>query len=98
MLERAMDLVQSIRDAIQRQEFLVSIHAQRQMRSRMVELWQVEGGVDDWKVLEERPDDLPNPSIVCMQSLPDGTEVKVVWAWYPEESKALLVTVHYLDR
>ena len=58
---------------------------------------QIESGVTNWRVLEVRPDDLPNPSIVCEQALADGSTVTVVWAWVPEESQALLVTVFFAD-
>jgi hypothetical protein len=51
----------------------------------------------DWKIDEERPDDLPNPSIVSTQLLPDGSTITVVWSWLAEENKALLVTVYFPD-
>lgn len=90
-----MDLVDLIRSAIRDGRFAVSQHAQRRLRQRQIELWQIEAGVDDWVVLEERSDDLPNPSIVCQQTLADGTTVVAVWAWYAEENHALLVTVYF---
>jgi len=92
-----MDLPTRIRDAVRSEKLLTSIHAQRRLRERSVEFWQIEAGVDEWGILEIRPDDLPNPSLVCLQSLIDGTRVKVVWSWYPEEEFAILVTVHFLE-
>ena len=92
-----MDLPEKIREAIRAENFLVSVHAGRRLRGRMVELWQIESGIDEWEIQEIQPDDLPNPSLVCLQELVDGTSVKVVWSWYAEESLAILVTVHFLD-
>jgi hypothetical protein len=90
-----MDLPQRIAAAIGSESYLVSLHAQRRVRERSIELWQIEAGVTAWVVEEVRPDDLPNPSIVCKQTLQDGAEVTVVWALVPEESQALLVTVYF---
>ena len=92
-----MDLPQSIATAIGNESYLVSLHAQRRLRDRSIELWQIEAGVTGWVVEEVRPDDLPNPSMVCKQTLLDGAEVTVVWALVPEESQALLVTVYFPD-
>ena len=92
-----MDLPQLIVSAIGSQSYLVSLHAQRRLRERLIELWQIEAGVTGWIVEEVRPDDLPNPSIVCKQTLPDGAEVTVVWAFVADDSQALLVTVYFPD-
>jgi hypothetical protein len=48
-------------------------------------------------LIAERPADLPDPSVELQQSLPDGTPVKVIWAWVEIHRLALLVTVRYLD-
>ena len=90
-----MDLPQLIASAIGNENYLVSLHAQRRLRQREIELWQIEAGVTGWIVEEVRLDDLPNPSMVCKQSLPDGAEVTVVWAFVPEDGQALLVTAHF---
>jgi hypothetical protein len=88
-----MDLPLLIADAVANGNFLVSIHAQRRLRERGIELWQIEAGVEQWIVEEVRPDDLPNPSIKCRQELPDGASVTAIWAWVPEDNIGLLVTV-----
>jgi hypothetical protein len=90
-----MDLVACIGLAVAEGRFAVSRHARGRLRQRRIELWQVEAGVADWKVLEVRPTDLPNPSIVAAQSLPDGTGVTTIWAWAVEQNEALLVTVFF---
>jgi hypothetical protein len=90
-----MDLPALIGTAIGSGNYLVSLHAQRRLRQRLIELWQIEAGVANWVVEEVRPDDLPNPSMVSKQFLADGSEVTVVWAWIPEDDQALLVTVFF---
>jgi hypothetical protein len=92
-----MNLPDLIQDAVRAGRFVVSQHAQQRLRQRRVQLWQVEAGVDTWTVLEVRPQDLPNPSIVCEQVLPDGTTITVIWAWDVTNSWALLVTVYFLN-
>ena len=90
-----MNLPDLIQSAIQNGNFSISIHARQRLRQRKISLWQVETGVDNWIVLEERPQDNPNPSIVCEQSLPDGAKIIVVWAWHLDNNQALLVTVYF---
>ena len=92
-----MDLPALIAAAVAKGDFLVSVHAHRRLRERQIELWQLEAGVAEWVVTEVRPDDLPNPSILCQQALSDGSGVTVVWAWVPEDAQALLVTVFFPD-
>lgn len=90
-----MDLFEEIRDAVAIGKSLISRHAARRLAERQIEYWQLEAGLDDCELLEVRSDDEPNPSIVVVQDLPDGTEVNVVWAWLPQTGDALLVTVHF---
>ena len=90
-----MDLKSLIQSGVLEPRFLVSLHASRRLRQRKIPLWQIEAGVKDWVVIEERPDDLPNPSIVVEQSLQDGTTITVVWAWYIDDNQPLLVTVFF---
>ncbi len=92
-----MDLTERITLAVAEGRFAVSRHARGRLRQRRIELWQVEAGVADWQVLEVRPADLPNPSLIARQSLLDGTSVTTVWAWAAEQSEALLVTVFFPD-
>jgi hypothetical protein len=90
-----MDLAQEIRDAVASGRFLVSRHAARRLMERGIELWQLEASLDLAEIEEIRPHDEPNPSLVAVQELPDGTEVNVVWAWLTQTQEALLVTVHF---
>jgi hypothetical protein len=90
-----MDLKTLIQNGVLQGRFLVSLHASRRLRQRKVPLWQIEAGVNEWVVTEERPNDLPNPSIVVEQMLQDGTTITVVWAWHIAENQPLLVTVFF---
>ncbi len=89
-----MDLFNEIRDAVANGRSLVSRHAARRLAERRIEYWQLEASLDDGELLEVRSDDEPNPSIVVVQKLPDGTEVNVL-AWLHQTKDALLVTVHF---
>ena len=90
-----MSLSDSIRDAVLKGSWALTHHAQQRIRQRNIAPWQVEAGATGWTVLEERPQDLPNPSIVAEQELADGTSVTVVWAWEVDKSSALLVTIYF---
>ena len=76
----------------------MTTHADDSLRDRGIEVWQLLGEIQTGKLLSERPRDVPNPSIEVNQLLPDGTPVKVVWAYVKIHSLALLVTVHFYDQ
>ncbi len=59
--------------------------------------WQVVAGRGDGQLIAERPDATPNAKVEVRESLPDGTDVKVVWSYLPRSSVAKLVTVHFFD-
>jgi hypothetical protein len=82
-----MDLPQLIASAIGSENYLVSLHAQRRLRQRGIELWQIEAGLTGWIVEEVRPDDLPNPSMVCKQTLPDGTRSRLFGRLWPKTAR-----------
>lgn len=73
-----MDLIQRIKTAVQKGDYVVSVHARERMSERKVRLWQIEAGLDDAEILEVRLKTRPNPTLVVLEYLPDGTEVKVV--------------------
>jgi hypothetical protein len=91
-------LFDQILDAIDADHFIVSNHADDRLRERLIELWQITSSVEDAKLIVERLNDTPNPSVVLDQTLPDGTTVRVVWSYVDSSSVAVLVTVHFLDR
>lgn len=90
-----MTLFEQICDAIRNGRVLISRHAARRLQDRRIEYWQLEASIESGDVVESRPDDEPNASVVVVQELPDGTEVNVIWAWLPLTQDALLVTVHF---
>lgn len=76
---------------------MCSAHADQRLRDRRIVGWQVVAGLDAAKVVRERPGAVPNPVVEFEQILPDGTSIKVVWAWISRDRTAKLVTVHFLD-
>lgn len=59
--------------------------------------WQAVAGLDDGRLIAERPDASPNPTVEVRETLPDGTDFKAVWSLLPKSGVAKLVTVHYFD-
>ncbi len=92
------ELHQQIRQAVLEQRYLIGLHAADRLDERGVPDWQVAEGIEDGELLRERPEDTPNPAIEVKEILPDGTEIKAVWAWLSYHDVAKLVTVHYFDR
>jgi hypothetical protein len=90
-----MDLVEQIRSAVREGRFLVAVHARERLAERKVRLWQIEAGLETAIIVEVRPDDEPNPSIIVEEMLPDGTTIIVVWSWLTASNRAKLVTVFY---
>lgn len=88
-------LWQSITAAVEREQYLFSVHARRRLEERRIAHWQVVDGVRTAEVVEGRPDDEPNPSVVVREMLVDGTEIEAVWAWLAKSRSALLVTVYF---
>lgn len=85
-----------IREAVEREEYIIGSHADDRLRERGIPAWQVIGGLAMGKMIQQRPHDMPNPVVEVEQLLPDGTPIKAVWAWLPERI-AKLITVHYFD-
>jgi hypothetical protein len=90
-------LFQDIKQAVSEQRYIIGQHANEQLRERRIPAWQVVAGVEEGKLLVERPNATPNPIAEIEQLLADGTEVKAVWAWLALSRHAKLVTVHFFD-
>jgi len=60
--------------------------------------WQVVAGLADGKLMAERPDAIPNPAVEVRETLPDGTDIKVVWSYLRQSRVAKLVTAHFFDQ
>lgn len=91
-------LFDRIRVAVAENRYVLSAHAIEQLRERRIPEWQVASGLAQGRLIVERPDDKPNPTVEVDQLLADGTPVKAVWAWLVVSRLARLVTVHFYDR
>lgn len=91
------ELFQSIRALVAEDRYVIGMHASERLEERGIMEWQVVAGMDDGELLLERPFESPNPAVEVRVSLPDGTEVKAVWALLRESGVAKLITVHYFD-
>ena len=88
-------LLEKICSAVSADRFVVLTHAQVQMEERRVMAWQIIAGLDDATLLRDRPTDLPFPSVVVRQTLPDGATVEVIWSYSKQTQQARLVTVYF---
>ena len=91
-------LFDQIKQAIESGRYVVGIHADLRLRERQIEMWQVEAAMADGKLIRERPNSEPNPSVETEILLPDGTSAKVIWSWLIRAQAAKLVSVHFYDR
>jgi hypothetical protein len=85
-------------DAIQDDRVVVSYHAAERGRDRKIEVWQVVSESRHARLMVERPETTPNPTIELAVILIDGTRVKAVWAFIVSSNHAKLVTIHFFDR
>lgn len=88
-------LFENIRNAVQEERYLVSWHADARCEERGVTDWQIVAGLEDAKLVRERPRSKPNPSVVVRQVLADGSELEVIWAWLAHSRRAKLVTLFF---
>ncbi|MEX2212749.1 MAG: DUF4258 domain-containing protein [Phycisphaeraceae bacterium] len=91
-------LFDRILTAVNEERYIFSDHTDNILRERGIMHWQVVQGLEDARVLSERPGTKPNPAVEVEQSLADGTNVKAVWAYVKSVELAKLVTVHFFDR
>lgn len=90
-------LFEEIRALVLSGRYVVGQHAAERLEERGILEWQVVDGIETARLLIERPDDVPNPSIESLQALADGTEFKAVWSKIRSAGVAKLVTVHFFD-
>jgi hypothetical protein len=74
------ELFQRVRQLVADERYLIGLHASERLEERRIIEWQIVAGMADGELLLERPFDDPNPAVEVRVSLPDGTEVKAVWA------------------
>lgn len=91
-------LFDHVRRAVREDRYLFSDHADNMLRERGIIHWQIVQGVEDARLLSERAQTKPNPTVEVEQILPDGVSVKAVWAYVLTLDFAKLVTVHFFDR
>jgi hypothetical protein len=91
-------LFDTIRQLVAEEKYVVGQHASERLEERGIMEWQVVAGLADGELLAERPEATPNPAVDVRESLPDGTEIKVVWSYLRHSGVAKLVTVHFFDR
>lgn len=90
------ELFDRMKHAVRENRYLFSDHADNMLRERGLTHWQIVHGVEHARILSERPQTKPNPSVEVEQILPDGTQA--VWAYVRAVDFAKLVTIHFFDR
>jgi hypothetical protein len=88
----------NIRKAVGDGRYAFGSHANIRLRQRRIMGWHVVAAMEGSRLVVEREDGAPFPVAEFEGYLPDGTAVKVVWAWISESQTAKLVTVHYFPR
>ncbi len=87
-----------LRHLVAADKYVVGQHASERLEERGLLEWQVVEGLDDGKLIVERPNAEPNPIIEVRESLPDGTEFKAVWSLLRQSGVAKLVAIHFFER
>jgi hypothetical protein len=90
-------IFEQIRTAVANDRFFVAWHADERCEERGITAWQLVTGLEEAKLVRERPRSKPNPSAVVRQILEDGSEVEVIWSWLGETRQAKLVTVYLAE-
>lgn len=91
-------LFDTIRQLVSENRYIVGKHASERLEERGILEWQAIVGLQYGNLLEERPNDRPNPAVEVEQYLPDGTEFKAVWSLLRISQVAKLVTVHFFNQ
>jgi hypothetical protein len=90
-------LFDTIRPLVSQEMYVVGQHASERLDERGILEWLAVAGLIDGKLMIERCDARPNPTVEVRQTLPDGTEFKAVWSHLRVSGVAKLVTVHFFD-
>jgi hypothetical protein len=88
-------LFETVRRAIADNRFIVTVHASNQLETRRISEWQVVMGTLESKLIRERPDDEPWPSVEVSITLAAGTSAIAIWSWMERDNAARLVTVFF---
>ena len=90
-------LLPSIKTAILNERYLTSSHADERCEEREISVLEIVSSIDDTILVNERPKDEPDPTVVVRQTLMDGSEVEIVRAWLSNSGQEKLVTVYFPD-
>ena len=90
-------LFNTIRQLVAQEKYIVGLHASERLEERGIMEWQVVAAIEDGELINERIEAIPNPVVEVCETLPDGTECKVVWCHLAHFDVAKLVTVHFFD-
>lgn len=90
-------LLDTIRQLVAEDKYLVGLHASERLEERGIMEWQAVVGLADGELVAEQPGASPNPTVEVRETLPDGTEFKAVWALLRPSGVVKLVTVHFFD-
>lgn len=88
-------LESQIARAVKQDRWSLSTHASERLDERNIEWWQIIDGFDGGVTVSIETDALPNPKILRRQSLADGEQVIVVWAFENPYRVAKIVTVYF---
>jgi hypothetical protein len=91
-------LFKTICQLVKEERYLIGQHASERLEERGIMEWQVIAGLEDGRLIVERPDAEPNACVEVQETLPDGNEFKAVWSHLRDSGVAKLVTVHFFDR
>jgi hypothetical protein len=92
------ELFERIQLVARENRYFFSDHADNMLRERGILHWQIVEGLQHGKLLAERPNTRPNPTVEVEQLLPDGVPYMAVWGHVRALDTAKLVTVHFFDR
>ena len=66
------ELFDQIRRLVLAERYMIGQHASERLEERGILEWQVVDGIASGKLINERPDDQPNPAVEVAQLLADG--------------------------
>jgi hypothetical protein len=90
-------LFDTIRQLVAEERYVIGQHASERLEERGIMEWQAVAGLEDGKLIVERPHATPNPAVEVREMLPNGDEFKAVWSHLQQAQIAKLVTVHFFD-
>jgi len=90
-------LFDKIKELVADEKYVVGQHASEMLEERGIMEWQAVAAFENCVLLREKSTARPNPSVEVLGTLPDGTEIKVVWSHLQKSCVAKLVTVHFVD-